>query len=85
LNVRPFTGPFEVAPSPVVPDLREALVAAVRRRIDSDGVRVDVDGGTVVLSGTVSSYAEREEIEQAAAMASGVVEVDNRLGLLDNQ
>lgn len=68
-----------VAASSAAPDLRETLVAAIRRRIDSDDVRVEVDGGTVVLSGVVSSHAEREEIEQAAAMAPGVVQVDDRI------
>jgi osmotically-inducible protein OsmY len=36
-------------------------------------VSIEIDGRTVVLSGTVASYAEREELEQAAAMTRGVV------------
>ncbi|HEX2778701.1 MAG TPA: BON domain-containing protein [Gemmatimonadaceae bacterium] len=79
IGLRGISNEIEVVPRAAAPDLKESLTAAVRRRIDSDGVRVEVDGGTVVLSGTVSSYAEREEIEQAAVMARGVVAVDDRL------
>lgn len=80
IGLRGITNDIEVAPpTAVASDLKDTLAAAVRRRIDHDDVRVEVDGGTVVLSGTVSSYAEREEIEQTAAMARGVVEVVDRL------
>jgi osmotically-inducible protein OsmY len=79
VGLRAISNEIEVAPATVAPDLKETLVPAVRRRIESDGVQVEVDGGTVVLSGVVSSYAEREEIEQAAAMAAGVVQLDDRL------
>ena len=79
IGLRGISNDVQVAPSLAAPDLEQSLTAAVRRRIDNDDIRVQVDGGTVVLSGTVSSYAEREELEQAAAMARGVVEVDDRL------
>ena len=79
VGLQGISNEIELAPAAVAPDFKESLAAAVKRRIDSNDVQVDVVGNTVVLSGTVSSYAEREEIEQAATMAPGVVRVDDRL------
>jgi osmotically-inducible protein OsmY len=38
-----------------------------------------VDGDSVILKGTVKSWAEREEAERAAWAAPGVASVDNRI------
>jgi hypothetical protein len=43
------------------------------------GLRIDFEGDKVVLSGHVSSSAERRTIEMAARCARGVCRVDNRL------
>jgi osmotically-inducible protein OsmY len=80
IGLRGITNDVEVAPpTAIAAELENTIAAAVRRRIDHDDVRIEVDRGTVVLSGMVASYAEREEIEQAAAMGPGVVEVVDRL------
>jgi len=40
---------------------------------------VTVDGSKVILTGTVRSWAERDEAERAAWAAPGVTSVDNRI------
>ena len=48
-------------------------------QLDADGIRVDVRGAKVILSGTVASWVERESAERAAWAAPGVSEVENVL------
>ena len=52
---------------------RYALVA------DDSDVTVDTVGNTVMLSGHVDTWAERDVVVGAAWMANGVVEVDDNL------
>lgn len=42
-------------------------------------ITVEVQGSTIILRGTVSSYAEKKAAEETAYSASGVTEVDNRI------
>ena len=42
-------------------------------------ITVEVQGSTVILRGTVSSYAEKKAAKETAYSASGVTEVDNRI------
>lgn len=57
------------------------IVAALTRNafLDSKGIQVKIHGGKVTLEGTVNSWLEREQAENAAWSATGVTEVDNKL------
>jgi len=58
-----------------------AIRKAVKRnaKIDADDVSVDTRDGTVVLTGSVSSWAEHDEALAAAWAAPGVNGVDDYL------
>lgn len=49
--------------------------------LDADKINVASSNGTVTLTGTVRSYAERKDAESAAWRAPGVTAVDDRLGI----
>jgi osmotically-inducible protein OsmY len=62
-------------------DMRDKIEAALKRAaaIDARRIHVTADDGTVILSGSVHSWAERREAERAAWAAPGVMHVDDRL------
>lgn len=65
--------------SPV--DVKKKIEAAFLRsaEIDASRVRVESQDGKAVLSGTVRSWAEREEAQHAAWAAPGVTAVENNI------
>jgi osmotically-inducible protein OsmY len=68
-------------PKPV--EIKQKIEEAFRRSalVDANRITVEAHGGDVVLRGTVRSWAEREEAERAAWLASGVTRVDNRIAV----
>jgi osmotically-inducible protein OsmY len=72
ITVKPLATPIEV---------KAKIENAFRRAAELEARRINVDvrGNTVILHGTVHSWAERDEAERAAWSAPGVAQVEDDL------
>jgi len=72
---------IEVVPAASSKDVRKHITESLHRHADVNAkhVQVTVTGSVATLTGHVSSWTERLNIERAAADAPGVSRVDNRL------
>jgi len=66
---------------PVASDVKERIVAAIKRAAngDAEAVTVVTDGGTVRLGGRVRGWNERQIAERAAWAAPGVTSIEDNI------
>jgi osmotically-inducible protein OsmY len=81
IGVRGVSNLIEVEPSAKPTEIHAQIKRALERRADAEAERITVKtkGGRVTLEGTVGSWGEREDAEDAAWAAPGVTDVDNNL------
>jgi len=75
---------IELTPVPADADIQRAIMAAFQRnaRLTLDDLSVEVlDAGVVILSGTVTSWAEHDDAVTAAWSARGVAQVHDRIAV----
>jgi osmotically-inducible protein OsmY len=80
-GVRGVTNLITVQAAVTADELKRKIEEALVRRAQADAasIQVEVQGGKVVLSGTVRSWAEQREAERVAWAAPGVEAVENRI------
>ena len=72
----------------VTPDnVKQKIVSAFQRNacIDGGKISVDVIGNKVVLTGKVRSLTEKEDAERAAWFSPGIINVENKLELAEEE
>jgi osmotically-inducible protein OsmY len=78
IRVRPLAHPAKE--EEIKKQIEEALVRSAQ--IDAKNITVEIQGEKAILKGTVRSWAERDEAENAAYAVPGITEVENRLEVL---
>jgi osmotically-inducible protein OsmY len=81
IGVRGVINKIQLKPSVSAGDVRTKIEDALKRNAEVDARRVSVweNEGTVYLYGSVRSYTERDEAEQAAWSAPGVLDVKDHI------
>jgi osmotically-inducible protein OsmY len=82
-GVKEVTNKITIKPKVAATEVEGKIEAAFKRNamLDADNIDVQAEGGKVSLSGSVHSWAERDEAERAAWAAPGVSEVQNDIAV----
>jgi osmotically-inducible protein OsmY len=79
MGVKGFTDNIRIKPRVSVADVKAKIESAFERRasLDADQIKVESTDSKITLRGSVHSWDEREQAEQAAWAAPGVSKVEN--------
>jgi osmotically-inducible protein OsmY len=80
-GVSGVTNKIQVTPKASAAEVKSKIEEALRRsaELDARRITVKIEGSTVKLYGSVSSWAERDEAERAAWSAPGTTMVENHI------
>jgi osmotically-inducible protein OsmY len=78
------TNRIKVAPAASTRDVQHRITEALHRMADVNArhITVTVKDATVTLTGTVTTWAQRDAAERAATQAPGIEHVDNRIEVM---
>lgn len=79
VGVKGITNRITLKPHVSPSDVKSKIESALTRQaqLEANHVKVDADGGKVVLRGTVRTWREKDDAERAAWCAPGVTKVEN--------
>ncbi len=80
-GVRYVSNLITVKPAVTSPDIKQKIAAAFHRSatVDASKITTEVSGSKVILKGSVRSFAEKKDAENAAWAAPGVTSIDSKL------
>src|SRR5674476_1128773 len=81
LGVRSVINLISVKPKTTANDIEKKISSAFHRNatIDAERITAEVVGNTVILRGKVRSFVEKDDAENAAWAAPGILRIDNKL------